>query len=99
MTSAGRARIDARPSLRVDRRRRVLAAFCMLMVAAVATVTAVPPPVTAAECTGWNSRTEPPETIRVLRTRGSGAGRVQTVNFKTYVAGGLPGGVGPPAPS
>ena len=85
MTSAGRARIDARPSLRADRLRRVLAAFSMLLVATFALATITPGPVAAAACTGWRSTTEPPETIRVVRTRGAAAGRVQTVDFKTYV--------------
>ncbi|MFV2063258.1 MAG: SpoIID/LytB domain-containing protein [Chloroflexota bacterium] len=42
-----------------------------------------PPPVAAASCTAWTSKTVPPPVIRVLRT---GSGKVQTVNFRRYVA-------------
>ncbi|CAN5828123.1 hypothetical protein BH23CHL8_BH23CHL8_04800 [soil metagenome] len=42
-----------------------------------------PPPVEAACGTNWTSRTIPPRTIRVLRTR---SGKVQTVDFRRYVA-------------
>lgn len=44
---------------------------------------AVHRPVTAACGTAWASRTEPPQTILVLRTA---TGAVQEVNFKRYVA-------------
>jgi hypothetical protein len=99
MTSAGRARIDARPLLRADRLRRVTAAaLSMLIVLGIAPLAILPPAVSAAECTGWNSRTTPPETIRVLRTRGPAAGRVQTVNFKTYVQVVFPAELGPQHP-
>lgn len=55
---------------------------------AVATVlalpqAAVPAPVGAASCTGWISKTIPPPSIKVLR---SGKNRVDTVDFRTYVA-------------
>ena len=98
MTSTGRARIDARPSVRADRLRRVLAAFSMLLVASFALATVAPAPVTAAACTGWRSSTEPPETIRVLRTRGASAGRVQTVDFQSYVEVVFPAELGPQHP-
>lgn len=42
-----------------------------------------PAPVQAACGTNWNSRSVPPPTIKVLRT---GTGRVQTVDFRRYVA-------------
>lgn len=42
-----------------------------------------PTPVEAGSCTGWESRRNPPKTIRVLMTR---SGRVVTVPFRTYVA-------------
>jgi hypothetical protein len=47
---------------------------------------ATPEPVHAASaCTVWSNTRIPPSTIRVLRTSGSQSGRVQTVDFKTYV--------------
>ena len=39
----------------------------------------------AAACTGWTSETEPPATIRVLRTTGPDAGTVTVVPFRHYV--------------
>jgi hypothetical protein len=39
----------------------------------------------AAVCTGWTSETQPPATIRVLRTTGPGAGGVAVVPFREYV--------------
>lgn len=36
-------------------------------------------------CTGWRSDYQPPDTIRVLRTRGPDVGHVETVDFRTYV--------------
>lgn len=39
----------------------------------------------AAVCTGWTSETEPPATIRVLRTTGPNAGTVAVVPFRDYV--------------
>jgi hypothetical protein len=43
-----------------------------------------PPPASAASsCTGWTSKYVPPDTIRVLR---SSTGRVDKVDFRTYVA-------------
>src|SRR4051812_40898132 len=46
---------------------------------------AIPPARAAGTCTGWTSNVTPPNTIRVLRTSGSSAGHVQTVNFRDYV--------------
>jgi hypothetical protein len=46
----------------------------------------VPAPALArSACTGWTSDSIPPETIRVLRTLGPDAGRVQEVPFRPYV--------------
>jgi len=47
----------------------------------------IPPPVAqaASKCTGWTSTRVPPTTIRVLRTSGASSGKVQVVDFKTYV--------------
>jgi hypothetical protein len=44
---------------------------------------ATPASVEASSCTGWTSKTSPPATIRVLRTR---SGRVEKVGFRRYVA-------------
>ena len=44
---------------------------------------ASPAPVAAGSCTGWTSTVHPPIKIRVLRTR---TGRVETVDFRKYVA-------------
>jgi hypothetical protein len=44
---------------------------------------ATPEPVAGASCTGWSSRVNPPETIRVFRVNKR---KVQTVNFRRYVA-------------
>ncbi len=47
---------------------------------------AVPPGVrAAASCTGWDSETVPPDTIRVLRTAGPAEDTVQVVPFRGYV--------------
>jgi hypothetical protein len=54
-----------------------------------------PTPVAAGgSCTGWTSRTTPPKRIRVLRTA---SGRVETVNFRTYVAEVMASGEWPSA--
>ncbi len=46
----------------------------------------VPAPTLARSvCTGWTSDSIPPDTIRVLRTAGPDAGRVQEVPFRPYV--------------
>ena len=46
----------------------------------------VPAPTLARSvCTGWASESIPPDTIRVLRTIGPDASRVQQVPFRTYV--------------
>lgn len=45
-------------------------------------IVVAPPVVAAATCTGWTNTATPPPTIRVLRTA---TGKVQTVDFKTYV--------------
>lgn len=46
----------------------------------------VPAPTLArSACTGWTSESIPPDTIRVLRTIGPDAGRVQQVPFRPYV--------------
>ena len=61
--------------------RRVAAFLVLTTTLWLPTVTA--PPVTqAASCTGWASTRVPPPSIRVLRTA---TGRVQSVNFRTYV--------------
>jgi hypothetical protein len=39
----------------------------------------------AASCTGWDSETVPPDTIRVLRTDGPAQDTVQVVPFRDYV--------------
>jgi hypothetical protein len=98
MTSAGRARIDARPAGPADHLRRVFAALSMLLVVGIAPIALLAPAVSAAECTGWNSSSVPPEAIRVLRTHGSAAGRVQRVDFKSYVEVVFPAELGPQHP-
>jgi len=61
--------------------RRMAAFVVLTTILWLPTVT--PPPVAqAATCTGWTSTRVPPPTIRVLRTS---TGRVQTIDFKTYV--------------
>lgn len=41
---------------------------------------------TQKSCTGWRSTYQPPDTIRVLRTRGPDTGNVEVVDYRTYVA-------------
>ncbi len=67
-------------------RRFVAAAF---LAASMWLPTVATPPVAqaAAVCTGWSSTTNPPPTIRVLRTS---SGVVQTVDFMTYVKAVMP---------
>ena len=68
-------------------RRRAVLRVAIGALAAVSIISvpevAAPAPVEAASCTGWKSKATPPVTIRVLRTR---SGKVQTVNFRRYVA-------------
>ena len=46
-------------------------------------LTSPEPVAAAATCTGWTSQAAPPRTIRVLRTH---SGRIETVDFRRYVA-------------
>ncbi len=62
-------------------RRRLLAVLALIALVGLPTVS-LPPITMAASCTGWSSTRVPPNTIRVLRTS---TGKVQVVNFKTYV--------------
>lgn len=93
-----RAPFGATPLALPHARRRTLAFLALCLLASIAMPLAAPAPVAAAECTGWNSTSEPPTTIRVLRTRGSSAGRVQTVNFEDYVKIVMPAELGPQHP-
>ena len=86
------------PFARAPRGPRSLAALALLVLATILPGVATPGPVFAAECTGWNSTLQPPTTIRVLRTRGASAGRVQTVNFRDYVETVMPAEWGPTHP-
>ena len=61
--------------------RRLLAVLLLLTALGLPTV-ATPPVVHASTCTGWFNASTPPSTIRVYRTN---LGRVDTVDFKTYV--------------
>jgi hypothetical protein len=66
-------------------RRRLAAVLVLTTLIWLPTVN--PPPVAqaASQCTGWTSTRVPPTAIRVLRTSGSAAGSIQTVDFKKYV--------------
>jgi hypothetical protein len=66
-------------------RRRLAAVLVLTTLVSLPIVN--PPPVAQAStaCTGWTSTRVPPTTIRVMRTSGSAAGKVQTVNFERYV--------------
>ncbi|MBA3779954.1 MAG: SpoIID/LytB domain-containing protein [Chloroflexi bacterium] len=58
---------------------------CVLALALLSML-AIPAPARAAtSCTGWASELVPPTTVRVKRTEGPAAGRVQTVPFHDYV--------------
>jgi hypothetical protein len=61
--------------------RRLMAVLLLLTGLWLPTVV-VPPVVHASVCTGWVNGSTPPPTIRVFRTN---LGRVDTVDFKTYV--------------
>lgn len=59
----------------------------------------VPGPARAqSACTGWTSESIPPDAIRVLRTLGPDAGRVQVVPFRAYVETVMAAEFGPGAP-
>jgi hypothetical protein len=66
-------------ALIVGRSAAVLALGALLLV----TTAFAPGPVAAGCGTNWTSKTEPPPSIRVLRTK---TGRVQEVGFRRYVA-------------
>ena len=67
--------------------RRLAVAVIVFAMTASATVlpSSAPAATAAASCTGWKNRYVPPATIRVYRTYGPAAGRVQTVSFRSYV--------------
>jgi hypothetical protein len=69
---------------RVDTGLRLAVGAVFALSALIVPQVASPEPVTGgSSCTGWTSTTNPPRTIRVLRTR---TGKVQTVDFRRYVA-------------
>lgn len=79
-----------REALSIPRRPSRSATFLRVAVGAVFTLSVLalpslvePMPAVAGSCTGWTSKAKPPKTIRVLRT---GSGRVETVEFRPYVA-------------
>jgi hypothetical protein len=65
--------------------RRLAAGLCGLALAAAATLPSAVPARALSSCTGWTSTVVPPSTIKVYRTEGWNAGKVQTVDFRTYV--------------
>jgi hypothetical protein len=65
--------------------RRLAAGLCALALAAAATLPTTVPARAVSSCTGWASTLVPPTTIKVYRTQGAAAGKVQTVPFRTYV--------------
>ena len=67
--------------------RRLAAWVCALTLAAsaVALPSTAATVEAAAACTNWKSAYAPPTTIRVLRSYGSAAGKVQVVPFRAYV--------------
>lgn len=68
-------------------RRLMAVGMCALILAAtaVALPSAAPSADAASACTDWKSTYSPPETIRVLRSYGPAAGKVQVVPFRAYV--------------
>jgi hypothetical protein len=76
-----------RPPIRAKRAvaalRLALGSLLALSLLAIPQVASPQPVAAGASCTGWGSTTRPPEKIRVLRTR---TGRVETVDFRQYVA-------------
>src|SRR3990172_8723234 len=67
--------------------RRLAVAVIVFALTACATVlpSSAPVATAATSCTGWKNHYVPPKTIRVYRTYGPAAGRVQTVSFRSYV--------------
>jgi hypothetical protein len=65
--------------------RRLAAGLCALALAAAATLPTTVPARAVSSCTGWTSNLVPPTTIKVYRTEGAAAGKVQTVDFRFYV--------------
>lgn len=84
--------IDVKSATATPAHRRVRTAMVRVSLGALAIATLLsipqlgdPAPAAAAgsSCTGWTSQAVPPRTIRVLRTH---SGRVDTVDFRRYVA-------------
>lgn len=66
--------------------RRLIAAVLVLTTLGWLPAIIAPPAAKAATvCTGWQSTRIPPTTIRVLRSSGPASGKVQIVDFKSYV--------------
>ena len=83
--------------------RRLAAGVAVAVALSSATVAAgsvlVPAPVRAVSaCTGWASESIPPDSIRVLRTLGPDAGKVQVVPFRSYVETVMAAEFGPGTP-
>jgi hypothetical protein len=71
-------------SASATRALRLVVGLALALSLLLAPQAADPAPVAAgSSCTGWTSQTNPPRTIRVLRTR---TGAVETVDFRRYVA-------------
>ena len=75
-------------------------AVTLSIAASLAATVAAPAPVLAASvCSGWDSESIPPDTIRVLRTVGPDSGQVQTVPFRRYVEVVMAAEFGPGTPT
>ncbi|HET7676857.1 MAG TPA: FG-GAP-like repeat-containing protein [Candidatus Limnocylindrales bacterium] len=65
--------------------RRMAAGLIVALLVLAAPLPSVAPAQSATTCTGWRSELRPPTKIRVLRTYGPAAGKVQAVPFLAYV--------------
>jgi hypothetical protein len=74
-------------------------AVTLSIAASSATLVVAPASVLAASaCSGWDSESIPPDTIRVYRTMGPDAGQVQVVPFRRYVEVVMAAEFGPGVP-
>jgi hypothetical protein len=76
-----------------------LAVTLSIAASAVASLAAPASVHAASACSGWDSESIPPDTIRVLRTVGPDSGQVQTVPFRRYVEVVMAAEFGPGTPT
>lgn len=76
-----------------------LAVTLSIAVSSAASMVAPAPVLAASVCSGWDSESIPPDTIRVYRTLGPDSGQVQVVSFRDYVEVVMAAEFGPGTPT